>query len=331
MKKLLYTSLLLACTYTVFAQTVPSSCNAPASIVQQYSDDADYIALQRIITLNDVHKDSITIPQVWADTALRAMLAVYNTHTLPARDSVINRYNIHEYGANFTLHSIFLTADTAQQYMKQMYLNIYPTGDTDFDNLGTKYPIKSWQYIFGVANFHNLTLYLDSAYNTPVLKDEYNILAGLQNAVGTLNMFGDSNHIEYSITPNYVELRYIHGWQNCMTANGCEKQHTWTFHVSYNCDVTYIGSSGDPLFPPVNTVSDLTATEYGIYPNPAGRVLHITAPVSGSIHYRILNNTGSTIFTGQDKDIDISGLPPGQYFIRLQDETHVHTSRFTKL
>lgn len=328
MKQLLYSFILLFCADTISAQTVPSSCTAPANIMQQYTDDADYMTLQRIITINNTYKDSIEIPQVWADTAMRAMLAVYNATTLPARDSVVTMYKIHEY-ATFTMHMIFLTADSNETYMKQMKKNIYPTGDPTFDNLGNTYTIESSQYLgFPSQSNHDLTLQLDSAWNTPILKDEYNILPGLQIAKGTLNMYGDSNHITYSVTPTYVELRYTKGWQNCMTANGCEKQHTWTFRISYNCDVTYVGSSGDPLFPPVNNIKNISANSISIYPNPATTVLH-TNGFKGT--YTIYNMMGTAITKGIcNGKIAIDELPPAPYLLHLQNETGSYHTRFTK-
>jgi len=326
MKASLYTLALLLCATLASAQTVPSSCTAPDNIVKQYADDADYITLQRIIALGNTYADSIEIPQQWADTALRAMIAVYNATTLPARDSVVTKYKIHEY-ATPTMHMIFLTADTSQLYMKQMFKNIFPTGDPDFDNLGNTYTMKNWQYLFGIANFHDLNLYLDSAYNTPVLKDEYNMLPGLQMAKGTLNLYGDSSHISYQPTASYVKLDYTYGWSNCMDANGCDKKHTWTFHVSYNCDVTYIGSSGDPLFP-VNSVKDIAAAGISIYPNPATSLLNISG-FEGN--YTIHNIYGSKLQEGKTTNtINIQNLPAGQYLLQLQNETASYISRFVK-
>jgi hypothetical protein len=330
MKQLLYFIALIFSANIVSAQTVPSSCTASANIMQQYADDADYMTLQRIISLNDTHKDSITIPQAWADTAMRAMLAVYNATTLPARDSVVTIYKIHEY-ASFTMHMIFLTADSNETYMKQMKKNIFPTGDAAFDNLGNKYTIQSSQYLnFGTTpGNHDLTLQLDSAYNTPILKDEYNILSGLQIAKGTLNVFGDSNHINYTVTPTYVELQYTHGWENCMDMNGCDKRHTWTFRVSYNCDVTYIGSSGDPLFPPVNGIQDVSSNGFSVYPNPTANTLHIKG-IDGKMQYRILDILGKIKATGNTQNINVSHLPAGQYFLQVQTSDNIFSARFTR-
>ena len=328
MKPLLYFFTLLFCASGLTAQTVPSSCTAPPNIVQQYSDDADYMTLKRIIAMNHSYKDRIEIPQAWADTAMRALLAVYNATSLPARDSVVTRYKIHEY-ATPTQLMIFLTADSNETYMKQMKQNIFPTGDADFDNLGNLYTIKSSQYLAfpPTGIYKNLTLQLDSAYNTPILKDEYNILSGLQTAQGTLNLFGDSDHITYDVTPNYVELRYIHGWTNCQDNDGCDKQHTWTFRVSYNCDVTYVGSSGDPLFPPVNSIKEIEATGINIYPNPTKDILH----TGFTGNYKIYNMQGTIVATNNTTGtIDIASLPAGQYLLQLQNESGSYYHRFTR-
>jgi hypothetical protein len=331
MKPMLYFALLFLCAFQTTAQTVPSSCTAPPTVVRQYADDADYMALQRINALGNTYKDSIKIPEVWADTPLRAMLAVFNATVLPARDSVVSIYRIHEY-ATPTLHMIFFTADSNENYMKQLKLNVYPTGDATFDGLGSLYTIKNIQYLGApTTNWHDVTLELDSAYNTPVLKEEYATLSGLKGAPrGTLLLYGDSNHIAYTVTANYVKLDYTRGWSNCMDQNGCDKKRTWTFHVSWNCDVTYIGSQGDPVNP-VNSIADAeTKFIRNIYPNPANDRITISG-IDKHTPYTIYSLMGNKITEGTTSaDIDISTLPAGNYILRLLDDNGATNLRFVK-
>lgn len=326
MKKYFYLFALSVFANTGIAQTVPSDCTAPPNVVKQYADDADFMALQRIISIGNTYKDSINIPQVWTDTPMRAMLAVYNALALPARDSVVTQFRIHEYKA-FTTHWVFINADSNETYMKQLKLSTVPTGDPAFDNLANSYPIKTIQYLpFGTGSNHSVSLELDSAYNSPVLANEYlNNLTGITSAVGTFNVQGDSNHIAYTITSNYVKLDYTRGWENCMDQNGCDKKRTWTFHVAWNCDVTFIGSSGDPVNPV--SVNDVSKTHpFSIYPNPAANTLHVSG-LQAETPYCVYNLQGRIVATGiTAKDVDLSMIPAGNYMLRLNN-TGLH---FTK-
>lgn len=104
-------------TLTTYGQIVPSSCSAPDSILSKYNDDADRLALRKIYRNNLTYKDSINIPQEHSDTVLNALIAVYNATTLPARDTVVNMFDIHSF-PEIIMNGIEVAADSNLSWMQ---------------------------------------------------------------------------------------------------------------------------------------------------------------------------------------------------------------------
>ena len=73
-------------------------------------------------------------------------------------------------------------------------------------------------------------------------------------------------------------------------------------------------------------------TEAAAYPNPAAG--SITLPASnGAIRYRVLNNVGQTLLSGQaagNEHLDISSLPKGTFFLELTTATSRRTQRLLR-
>mgnify|MGYP001597857257 CR=1 FL=1 len=118
MNKLLLFCLIFS-VFSSYAQTVLSNCNAPDSIVKKYKDDADKLAINRVFHINSTYKDSIEINKPIRNNYLKALLAVYNATNLPARDTVIDIFNIHNLFGQ-VLKSIIVHADTGLFWMKNI-------------------------------------------------------------------------------------------------------------------------------------------------------------------------------------------------------------------
>src|SRR4051812_7915152 len=94
MKKHIFIALFLLKTLIINAQ-IQSSCSAPDSIKIKYVNDADRLALRSLYSRHLPDTSSIFIPQIQSDSVLNALLAVYNTDSLPERDTIITYYQIH--------------------------------------------------------------------------------------------------------------------------------------------------------------------------------------------------------------------------------------------
>jgi photosystem II stability/assembly factor-like uncharacterized protein len=87
--------------------------------------------------------------------------------------------------------------------------------------------------------------------------------------------------------------------------------------------VTQQGSTTD--------ISELSATEISIYPNPARNTLNFSGLVN-SAEVSVYNLQGSLIFRHQlsGNSLDVSNLKTGMYFIKIDSETETTLRRFVK-
>ena len=154
MRKVIILLLLLTGPLLAFSQVVTSSCTAPATIVSKYKQDAQRLALRNIHSQNLPYKDSILIPKSHVDPVLRALLAVYNAESLPARDTVINTLDIQTFPEP-VMNSIIIAADSTLPWMQQLKLGNLNTGNTTVNNLITKYNLQIDSY----SNFSNAFSY----------------------------------------------------------------------------------------------------------------------------------------------------------------------------
>jgi hypothetical protein len=74
------------------------------------------------------------------------------------------------------------------------------------------------------------------------------------------------------------------------------------------------------------------AGEIRVYPNPATRYIHIgLSPDTdrNSVVYKLYNTSGQMVYrgTGQEETIEVSGFPPGIYFLNIEDGTMIRETR----
>lgn len=88
--------------------------------------------------------------------------------------------------------------------------------------------------------------------------------------------------------------------------------------------------------PLINSVNEITITPASIYPNPGNGRFIITQPgnvINKPLRYSILNTTGTIIVSDyadspNETNIDISGYPPGLYFIVLYHQNGIQTLKY---
>lgn len=318
MRFLFVFGLFLISSVVLMAQTVPSDCTAPNSVLEAYQSDADRLALRRGFAEQWTYVDSTTIPTASSDTLLDALIAVYNATELPARDSVIDIFNLHTF-PQISMRFLLLSGDTTASWMQNLENSGIPTGNTDVDSLINLYNLS-------VYSFHDYggTFW----YNTVVFQTASNLnieaLAGLFEPIPGVvyadpdGAIGDGSDIQASILPDYVELNYIYKWGDC--PSGCICSHTWTFRVYYDCSVEYIGSSGCPIEgSPTGGLHDIGIETYKPYPNPFSHSIQLSG-LEKDVAYQIYTVEGRVVRSGTTREQKISGLnalPGGTYFLKL--------------
>jgi hypothetical protein len=327
MKKTISIFFLLCCC-RLMCQTTPSSCVAADSIVEKYRKDADRLAVNRVFKINSTYVDSVEINGGISNSFMRALLAVYNATLLPARDTVVVIYNLHRYVE--PLNSLIVEADSNLTWMKNLRINIVPTGNSEVDYLMAKYYLQKTNYnTFGFSLPRHMVVFgTDTNYNTFALADRFSAISGVFGADPNFT-FGFNSNITDSVNANFIELTYRYGWGDCLS--GCIYNRSWKFRVYNDCSVEYIGSSGNAL--PVGIKANFAQFEpVKIYPNPVKEKLLIES--AEDVKCKLYNATGSlmleVIQAASQHQLDIKLLGNGVYFLRLEGAGPAKTFRIIK-
>jgi hypothetical protein len=310
------------------AQKVVSSCTAPDSIISKYIDDADRLALRKFYRHNLSYKDSIIIPQTHADSALHALVAVYNATTLAARDTVVTQFHIHTF-PNWVMNSIIVEADSNLSWMLQLKLGNLLTGNASVDSLITKYRLKLDHYYHysNVFSYDIVVFKSDSNYNIFPMTKLFETIPGVY--FSDLNgVIGDGNNITDSIYTDHIELIYSVGWDDC--PSGCIARRFWKFNVYFDCSVDFVGSYGNVL--PKTGITYINDRGFSIYPNPFNETIFIDG-VTGPFVFSITNLIGQELITGQSANnrIDkLDKLTMGVYILTIKTDNKTAVFKMCK-
>jgi len=301
-----------------FGQSVPSSCIAADSILNRYRDDADNIALEKIYYLNLTFIDSIEIPQAQSDSILNALIAVYNAPSLPVRDTVVQMFDIHKH-SNPTMKRISVSADSNLFWMQQLKNGIIPTGYSLMDSLliAYKFTFDRYNDRGGSFSYHIVYFESDSNYNIAPLTNVFEAIPGVVFSE-SIGMAGTGDNITATINPDYVELNYSIGWEDCLS--GCIRHRHWVFWVDTACGVRFVESYGDQL---LNTsIREINDEIISIYPNPFNDYISVVGKFD-RIDYSIVNISGQEVGQGESLSGQLNNfkcLLPGLYFLKIQTE-----------
>ena len=322
MKKIL--CLLLLSTGTIHAQTVQSTCIAHDSIVNKYREDGNRLASRNSYPNNSTFKDSIKINNILSKSYREALIAVYNATVLPARDSVVNLFNIHT-RPDPEMHQIHIYGDPAYQWMMNIKNNVIPTGEPSIDNLMSKYSLTV-DNVYQGQGYDLVILRTDSSLNMKVLANSFTVAAGVFST--SPGVSGGPKNIKDSISNGFTFLTYSH-----MIGCGgeCYKYLTWKFKTDPDCSVQYLGSTRVIIIAGIN---NYTIDRFIIFPNPASNQFSITNRSLKKYNFEIENMHGQAILRGSSEDlyneIDISTLSAGVYFLSIKDPQRLKIIKLIK-
>lgn len=325
MKNLLLFILIIVCIQTTKAQ-IPSSCIVSPALQTHYDADVKHLALKRIFTQNSPYKDSIRVPQNYQDTIWQGLAAVFNLTSVIQRDSVFDKYCIHQDVSYFVNHSIYVGVDLSYGWTQQWQNLNTTTGIISLDNLLSTYGFTvTGFYTFG-SNYAVLTT--SQNINVQPVCDSILTFGGVLYSEPN-SLVGDGNKITYTKYGSDRFYDFTVGYGDCPA--GCTGQHTFKFKVYDNCSVDYLGTFDvfDPMGIPSPTNCNITTNvekkepaNFKIYPNPAEDIISVEANKLVDGVYTIFNIFGQVLKTGEfTKEIKISlkDLSTGVYFIRIEN------------
>ncbi len=347
-KNLLVLIIIFQATFCGAQTTTPilSDCTGTDKIKKKYLNDAEGIALQRINKFNSVYKDSVFIPSSYSDSIQRALMAVYNATSLPARDSVVKIYQIHAYHYQaLNTHAFF--AVSADAWVKELVLGKFPTSNASVNALMTRYHLTKSYHL---ADEHGgpytyLFFTSDSNLNADALIKEWKAIVTCKADFSTETLMGDGSMIYVdTITPAYIQLRYSFACGDCFA--GCIYRRNWIFRVDNECFVDYIGSYGvDPsnavCAPPTPETEDEDAPlavlinnkpVTAIYPNPFSDKISLIN-INEHTKYIVESMLGQVLCAGSvshDSDIDLHWLSSGVYLLHMANSEGTNTIRIVR-
>ncbi len=199
-----------------------------------YLKDAKCLALQSIWKTHSPDTNSIVIPEAQVNIALNALAAIYKS-TIPARDSIVNLYNIHV-SLQVGMRSFFIAFDTSYSWTKELRKGNKVTGNANVDSLIKKYQLEpivsSW------SQDYYMTIESKDYLNLKPLLDLFSNIKGVKyaeiNRIYTPDAIGYGSNISTTSFENYTLVKYFFG-------NG-NTYYYWDFKVYNDCSVDCVKS-----------------------------------------------------------------------------------------
>ncbi|MBT8380835.1 MAG: hypothetical protein KJO59_00605 [Ignavibacteria bacterium] len=214
----------------------------PDSIKALMKEDAAHLALRDLYADLSKKENLVILPEDVVEAYYRGFVHIYNTRSIPARDSVIEMYKIRGLGYPET-HSLMLSVDSTKNWVNAWKNNWRLTGNQQIDFLIETYNLE----LDGYWNWPNLqlaVLFSDAAINIYALSKLFEPIDGIIIAEPN-GVIGDGDDIKGSIESNYLMYEFSYGWGDCYS--GCIHRHYWLFQVRFGGVVEFIGSYGDTL------------------------------------------------------------------------------------
>lgn len=317
-------------------QNSPSNCNPNDSVAYRYKDDADRLAIRHTYQVNGTYRDSGKIDQQLSARYLKALIAVFNSTNIPARDTVISWLNIHTLATQPTLREFGIEADSNLFWMKNFRNNVMPCGQATIDATLQKYGFQKTNYsVYPFGSKHLVRF--DASYNFNSLPVGISLMQNVPgiSMAGSVYSGGDGIDIWDSLNVNFVELAFYYRWGDCIA--GCMYYKCWIFRVYNDCTVEYRGTQQNRPLPPWASIPSLNngLVAATISPNPVLTSIRIDVPYQGDFLIEIIDLTGKTVIRkgglNSQTQLDVSELPPGPYVLRLYSNYAQRTYKFFKL
>ncbi|MFH0733123.1 MAG: hypothetical protein V1773_01575 [bacterium] len=216
--------------------------NVPDSIKILYKEFAGTLALREIQSDAKLRETLVKIPDEYIQLFYNALIQVYNSANIPARNIVINDYSISVFFAPES-HYLLVDVDTTFNWVKQWMKDSLNSGNLKVDSLTTNYGLSIYRS-YNWAWSYNFLLKAAQPINIIALCQLFKGVEGVKQVYPD-GVTGDGNNIIAAITDEYVTLDYSYGFGDCPA--GCISRHYWHFLVYYDGIVEYIGESGDPI------------------------------------------------------------------------------------
>jgi hypothetical protein len=219
------------------AQSRVDDSRVPAGLRAAYREDAARMALRDLQARG--YKD-IPIPDESVQPYYDGLVAVYNATVLPARDTVVDVFDIHTFG-NPPTRGVYLWALLSEPWVERLSRGEIPTGNPDVDAILARYGLSFTGAHILYEGDVLITLQSPEARNMDALAPLFRGFAGVKYSEPNV-MGGDGNDIEGTVDRSRVVLAYSVGTGDCPA--GCIHRRYYRFAVEPDGMVEYLGASG---------------------------------------------------------------------------------------
>ncbi len=327
MRYLLLTFLLLSVSKS-YSQLDTIQCS---SQFPSYVNDAKYLALREIISINDPYRDSAIIPASHYIPILRDLYAISQYGNLRINslypysniiDSIFGLLSIHARAdADASMVTVTVTGSTG--WVQNIFNDSIYSGNDTLDNLFNQYGLY-YASPYHLSNLYIFNVLASYPVNMTPIMNTISTMAQTSASFGQL--IGDASNI-YMVDSGYVRhYTFRYGGGDCPA--GCTINYYWKFSVYPNCIVQFDTSYGFNNW--YYGIEDMNEGKLNVYPNPAsGRVTIQFSDNEYKGDLKLSSMNGSVVqqitVSGPKAELDISGLSPGIYdlvYTRQDRVTH---------
>jgi hypothetical protein len=218
----------------------PAPITMPESLLHRYALDAYRLAARH---MQATGMTDVVIPDDLHRSILNALGYIYSAVDLPARDSIVDRYDIHTF-PNPTLDEVLLFGlDTSCAWVSRLAAGTIPTDHPGVDSLLRSYGLAVRE-VSGIGGTRFVLLRSATPLHIAALARRFNGIECLAGAEPNGSV-GDGDDIRAEADGNAWKITYSLGWGDCPA--GCIHRHFWHFRVRADGFVEYLGSGGSPI------------------------------------------------------------------------------------
>ena len=287
--------LFLLTSLLVKGQIFSSNCVATQSALDKLKESATKLAVRRLFQIKSPDTIKIALPNLYLDSTLSALTAVYNVQNSLERDTIFDILKIS--ANNPSVNSISISSEdtswTNQWAMKKTH-----TGFIGIDTFLDKYKLTFQSYYFSSS------LRLGTGYfatnlllNMRALADSLKTIRAVKYATGGYKFDAPDISYEVESSGNKI-LTFNYKWGEDCDFAGCERSRRWKFKIYPDCKVEYLGVSGSFLDFVITNIENINLTkQIDLYPNPASALITVSSTYDFQV-FEIINSTGQTIVKG---------------------------------
>lgn len=334
MKKITLSILLSMITiFVLFSQT---PCENNSNLHEYYEKDIKHLALIEMENENAPELALAEIPSAWQLPIFEGLSAIYNSNSI-GRNEVFDIYCVHhENNTSNNSLRIFQTMnirpDTSVSWLSNWENEDLNTYNDEFNSF-----LERWEFEYEgfIPIINTFKIKTSRLINMIPLADTIDMMDSIIFAERQ-SYIGGGNLITYQKEGNDRFYKFGVGWGDC--SSGCINYHFWDFMVSEDCDVFFLGESGNDNIPewliqncdissPTN-IKSYSNPNVKIYPNPTIRSINIELNdlTKKDLSYNLSNLLGEVVLSGKLENnisINTNDLTSGMYLLTIRNKNSI--------